>query len=63
MTVKYYGEWEVKHHIWRNPAVKDLIKAKEFPNLIILEFKCNIIHNKALLKHNKAIHMTKYNRH
>jgi len=56
------GNGNLKHHIWRAPAVKDLTKAKEFPNLTLLEFKCSM-HNTALLKHNKAIHIIKYNRH
>lgn len=53
---------KLKHHIWRKPAVKDLIEAKKFPNLIILEFKCDIIHNKGFLQHNQAIHIIKYSR-
>lgn len=53
---------KLKHHVWRNPTVKDLTKAKDFPNLLILEFKYSIIHNKALLILSKAIYMIKQNR-
>lgn len=54
---------KLKYHIWRNPTVKELTKAKDFPNLVILEFKYNITHNKALLILSKAIYVMKYNRH
>lgn len=54
---------KLKHHVWRNPTVKDLTKAKDFPDLVILEFKYNIIHNKAPLIRSKAIYVIKYIRH
>lgn len=38
---------KLKHHVWRIPTVKDHTKAKDLPNLVILEFKYTIIHNKA----------------